>query len=158
MVEHAKIVSMLRTLFKSDLEQLLAIEKMVHVVPWTEETFKTCFQAGYLGWVAECDKKVIGFVFVSLRVDECHVLNLCVASEHQHKGWGRKLLEHALNYARQQGAGIVYLEVRQSNTRAISLYRKMRFHLIGQRKDYYPTVAGHEDALIFAKSLVPAEI
>ncbi len=144
---------MLRTLFKSDLPQLLEIENAVHVAPWTEETFKACFQSGYIGWVIEIEKKIIGFIFIALTVDECHILNLCVAHAFQHQGWGQKLLEKALSHAKQHGIGIAFLEVRQSNTRAISLYRKMKFHLIGQRKNYYPTVTGNEDAFIFALSL-----
>lgn len=101
----------------------------------------------------EIDKKIIGFIIISLTIEECHILNLCVDREFQHQGWGRKLLEHALNHARKHGIGIAYLEVRRSNSRAISLYKKMKFHLVGERKGYYPTVAGNEDALIFAMSL-----
>lgn len=144
---------MLRTFFKSDLAQLMAIENSVHIAPWTEDTFKTCFQSGYLGWVIENNKKILGFIIISLHREECHVLNLCVLHEHQHQGFGYQLLEYALQYARDNGIGIAYLEVRRSNERAISLYRKLDFHLVGERKSYYPTVSGHEDALIFAKSL-----
>ena len=147
------LLSMLRTLLKSDLVQLLAIEQSVHVVPWTENIFTTCLEAGYQGWVFEVDQKVIGFIIVSQRFSECHILNLCVARSYQHQGFGRKLIQHALDEAKKEGAGIIYLEVRRSNSRAITLYRKMKFHLIGERKDYYPTISGHEDALIFAKSL-----
>lgn len=144
---------MLRTLFRSDIDQLLLIEKSVHVLPWTEESFKSCIQAGHVGWVIELDKKLIGFIIVSLNMDECHVLNLCVLHDYQHQGWGRKLLEYALTHARQHKVSIAYLEVRRSNSRAISLYKKMNFHLVGERKGYYPTVSGQEDALIFAMSL-----
>ncbi len=144
---------MLRNLYQSDLDQLLRIERAVHIAPWTDDTFKLCFQAGYLGWVAEIGQTIIGFIVIAINKDECHVLNLCVSLDHQHQGWGRQLLAHALNHAKQQGVGLAYLEVRRSNSRAIKLYKKMQFHLIGERKDYYPTVAGHEDALIFARSL-----
>jgi [ribosomal protein S18]-alanine N-acetyltransferase len=144
---------MLRTFFKSDLHQLLSIEESVHIAPWTVETFETCFKSGYTGWVVEKDNKIIGFVIISLQADECHVLNLCVANEYQHQGFGRKLIEHALSHAKRQGIGIAYLEVRRSNSRAIALYRKLKFHLIGERKSYYPSQMGYEDALIFAKSL-----
>lgn len=145
---------MLRTLFKSDIERLLVIENAVHVAPWTEDTFKVCFQAGYLGWAIELDKKIIGFIITSMNTEECHILNLCVANEYQRQGHGEKLLEHTLQYAKQQGIGVVYLEVRRSNSRAISLYKKFHFHLVGERKDYYPTVVGKEDALVFGRSLV----
>lgn len=144
---------MLRTLFKSDLRQLLAIEESVHIVPWTEDTFKSCFDTGYLGWVIEKDQKLIGFIIISLRVDECHVLNLGIAHAYQHQGFGSTLLAYALNHAKQKGVGIAYLEVRRSNSRAIALYRKLHFHLVGERKSYYPLQTGNEDALIFAKSL-----
>jgi ribosomal-protein-alanine N-acetyltransferase len=144
---------MLRTLFQSDIDQLLRIEKSVHIAPWGTETFKACFQAGYVGWLIELDKKVIGFIVISLTTEECHILNICVVRDYQHQGWGRKMLEHALDHARQHNINIAYLEVRRSNSRAISLYKKMKFQLIGERKGYYPTVTGHEDALIFAMSL-----
>ncbi|MBA3660861.1 MAG: ribosomal protein S18-alanine N-acetyltransferase [Gammaproteobacteria bacterium] len=144
---------MIRKYFKSDLQSLLEIEQAVHVVPWTADTFKICFQSGYDGWVVALEKKVIGFVIVALTSHECHILNVGVARQHQHQGWGRQLLQHALSQARLQGAGIIYLEVRRSNNRAIALYRKMKFHLVGERKNYYPTQSGNEDALIFAKSL-----
>jgi len=144
---------MLRKLFRSDLEKILKIENAVHISPWNEDTFKTCFQAACPGWVIEVDNDIIGFIITSLRVDECHILNVCITHQYQHQGYGRKLLEYALDGVKRQGATIAYLEVRRSNLRAISLYRKMGFKLIGERKEYYPTVAGHEDALVFAKSL-----
>lgn len=144
---------MMRTLFQSDVAQLLRIEKSVHISPWTEETFKACFQVGYLGWLVEIDKKVIGFIIVSVTIEECHVLNLCVSHKFQRQGWGHQLLDHALGYSRRLGTHIAYLEVRRSNQAALSLYKKMNFQLIGERKAYYPTVAGNEDALIFAINL-----
>lgn len=141
---------MIRNLHPSDIPQVLRIEKSVHVAPWTEQTFIACFQAGYTGWLLEIENKVAGFVIVAFAPDECHILNLCVDYSFQRQGQGKKLLEHALQHAAKQGKGIAWLEVRRSNTRAIALYQKMKFNLIGERKGYYPTVAGDEDALIFA--------
>lgn len=143
----------IRNCLKSDLHALLAIEQSVHIIPWTEETFKICFQSGYSGWVVEKNAEIIGFIIVSLTPEECHVLNLCIANPHQHQGWGRRLLEHTFAQAKMVGTGIIFLEVRKSNIRAISLYRKLQFHLVGERKAYYPSPAGNEDALVFAKSL-----
>ena len=144
----------LRTLQRSDLDQVLAIENAVHVSPWTRETFETCIRTACKGWVVEENDKIIGFIMVSLQAQECHILNVCVAHAAQRQGLGQKLMEHAIQDAKRSGIGIAYLEVRRSNTRAISLYRKMSFQMIGERKEYYPTVSGREDALIFAKSLV----
>lgn len=144
---------MFRKMVKADLPQLIAIEQSVQGAPWNEETFKTCFEMAYDGWVAEQDNRIAGYIVVSLQTDECHILNLCVAREYQRQGLGRKLLEFGLNQAKSRQMGIAYLEVRRSNSRAIALYRKMKFMMIGERKNYYQTVNGPEDALIFAMSL-----
>lgn len=145
---------MLRSLTKSDLGQILAIEESVQAVPWSEETFRVCFQAGYIGWVIDLNKEVIGFIIVSERSTECHILNVCVARPYQHKGFGRQLLEYVIQTAAEKGIAIAYLEVRRSNSKAISLYEKMDFYLVGERKDYYPAHSGKEDALIFVKDLL----
>lgn len=142
---------MLRKLHLNDLQSLLAIEQAVHVVPWNEETFKTCFQAGHTGWVMELDREIIGFIIISMRIDECHILNICIAQDYQRQGYGEQLLKQVLDQAKSARATIVYLEVRKSNEQAIALYRKLHFQQIAERKNYYPTVAGNEDALIFAK-------
>ena len=42
---------------------------------------------------------------------------------------------------------MLYLEVRPSNAVALSLYDKMGFKQLGQRRDYYPALGGREDAL-----------
>lgn len=144
---------MFRKMVKADLPQLIAIEQSVQGAPWNEETFKTCFEMAFDGWVVEQDNRIAGFIVVSLQMDECHILNLCVAREFQRQGLGRKLLEFGLEQAKNRQMGIAYLEVRRSNSRAIALYRKMKFMMIGERKNYYQTVNGPEDALIFAMSL-----
>lgn len=144
---------MLRPLYKSDLPQLLVIENAVQIAPWTEETFKSCTQNHCVGWVIEIDKHVIGFIIIAMSTEECHILNLCVEHVSQRQGWGKKLLEHALSYAKEKRISIVYLEVRQTNTRAIDLYTKMGFQVVGERKGYYPTVSGREDALVLARVL-----
>lgn len=146
-------MTMLRLIQKSDIDALLKIENAVHLAPWSRETFETCFKAACKGWVMEQDKQIVGFVIVSLHPHECHILNVCVAREAQRQGFAQQLIECALHEAKQAGIEIAYLEVRRSNDKAIALYRKMKFLNVGERKNYYPSGLGREDALIFAKSL-----
>lgn len=144
----------LRNLSENDLPELLRIEQLVSVVPWSEEAFKTCFKQNCVGWVVSVDNKLIAFIIISHTKDDCHILNLCVAWEYQRQGYGNLLLSKALQFAKQQKIGVMYLEVRKSNIRAINLYKKMNFLSVGERKNYYPTVSGREDALIFAINLL----
>lgn len=146
---------MLRAMTLSDISQLLAIETATQMAPWTEEVFKKCFQAASRGWVIEqAEGKVSGFILVLIQVNECHVLNLAVAPSQQRQGHGSRLLSHALTVAKRQGAEIAYLEVRCSNEHAIALYKKMNFKKIGERKNYYSTGEGYENAWVFAKILI----
>jgi ribosomal-protein-alanine N-acetyltransferase len=144
---------MFRKMVRDDLPQLFAIEQSSQGAPWTEETFKACFEMECDGWVVEHEGRIAGYIVLSLKPEECHILNLCVARAFQRQGLGRKLLEFGLDEAKKRKMGIAYLEVRRSNSRAIALYRKMKFLMIGERKNYYQTVNGPEDALIFAMSL-----
>jgi ribosomal-protein-alanine N-acetyltransferase len=143
----------IRQLNDLDIPNLLTVEEAAQSNPWSEAAFKRCFEANYLGWTAEIPGKMLGFVMISINLGECHILNLCVHPTEQHKGAGRMLLLYALRWAKQVGAGMVYLEVRRSNLAAIGLYRKMNFKIIGERKEYYPNGKEREDAIIFARDL-----
>jgi ribosomal-protein-alanine N-acetyltransferase len=143
----------IRQLVQTDFPTLLAIEESTQPLPWSEAAFKRCSEANYPGWVRVEDNQVVGFIILSLALGECHILNLCVHPAHQHQGFGNELLNYGMRWAKEQAAGIVYLEVRRSNKAAIALYRKMNFKLIGERKNYYISSKGTEDALVFARDI-----
>lgn len=145
--------SSLRKMVKGDIPLVLQIETAAQGAPWTEEIFKSVLEHTYEGWVLEVDDEMVGYIILSMQLDECHILNLCIAPFYQHKGYGRQLMEYALSLARQQSLAFAYLEVRRSNTRAIALYTRLHFRQIGERPDYYHTVNGKEDALVYAVSL-----
>lgn len=144
---------MIRKLKEADLSQVAAIEQATQVAPWSDRIFKDCLLIGYPGWVLEQDAKIIGFVIISVRGDEGHLLNLGVHPRFQRQGFGSQLLTYAIDMASQQGAMMVYLEVRESNERAIALYKKMHFVEITTRKDYYPAFEGRENGLVYARDL-----
>ena len=155
---------MIRPWNQNDIYPILAIEEAVHVAPWNRDAFLMCLQSGYAGYVALTDtphktqRDITGFIIMSTHTEECHILNIGVAIMHQRQGIGKMLLTHALKEAKNRyHAKVAYLEVRRSNTRAINLYRQFHFEQIGERKDYYQTAHGAEDALIFAKLLQSQE-
>jgi [ribosomal protein S18]-alanine N-acetyltransferase len=113
----------------------------------------TPWQSGYSAWVVRIGGELVGFSIVMRVLDEAHLLNIGVADRYQGKGYGARMLRNAMACARQGGASRIFLEVRPSNARAVELYRHFGFRQIGLRKDYYPAVAGREDALVFEKEL-----
>ncbi|MEC4570241.1 GNAT family N-acetyltransferase [Streptomyces virginiae] len=54
-----------------------------------------------------------------------------VAPEHRGRGIGRALMGQAVDFARERGAGHVWLEVTNVNAPAIHAYRRMGFSLCG---------------------------
>jgi ribosomal-protein-alanine N-acetyltransferase len=142
----------IRTMTHADLPSVMVIERKNYTFPWGEDIFTDCFKAGYSCWVCESQGKVVGYSLLSLAVGEAHILNISVDPDEQGHGIGRKMMENAIDYARGR-AETVFLEVRPSNTAAITLYERLGFNEIGIRRGYYPAENGREDAIMLALQL-----
>jgi ribosomal-protein-alanine N-acetyltransferase len=77
--------------------------------------------------------------------DEAELLNIAVDPDHRRKGVGSRLIEALLEAAQ----GGIFLEVAESNPRAIALYRKYGWMEAGTRKGYYDQ--GKINALVMKK-------
>ncbi len=143
-----------RPMHEGDVRAVMEIERRAYQFHWTEGIFRDCLRVGYSCWVMELAGTVAGYGVMSLVVGEAHLLNICVAPDWQHQGYGRLLLEHFMELARERGAKQMFLEVRLSNQAAIALYEGRGFNEVGMRKNYYPGEKGREDALILAKELL----
>ena len=144
----------MRPMHAADLPQVLAVEESAYTHPWTEGIFRDCLRVGYCCWICEMDGQPVGHGVMSVAVGEAHILNLCIAPDHQRKGLGRRLLERLLRIASQHRADTAYLEVRVSNRPARRLYRSIGFTEVGRRRDYYPGYSAREDAVVYAKPLI----
>ncbi len=78
-------------------------------------------------------------------VDEAHLTVLAIDPCYHRRGLGRWLLINLLEDACGRELQRATLEVRASNSRAITLYESFGFEALGHRKRYYPD---GEDALI----------
>jgi ribosomal-protein-alanine N-acetyltransferase len=85
-------------------------------------------------------------------LDELQIDNLAVLPALRRQGIGARLLRAALETARKKGAIRALLEVRANNAIAQNLYRKLRFEVVGTRRDYYQQPA--EDALVMVCDLL----
>jgi len=89
---------------------------------------------------------IIGFGGFWLVADEAHIISLAVRQTHQKRGIGELLLIATIELATQLDARIITLEVRASNTPALSLYYKYGFTQVGIRHGYYTD--NKEDAIL----------
>lgn len=133
---------------------IMSVERRAYTFPWTEGVFLDCLRAGYSGWVLlDRADALIGYAVLAMAAGEAHVLNVCVAPERQHRGYGTVLMRHLLDIARAGAIGTIFLEVRRSNAVAIALYSRLGFRRIGERHGYYPDDGRREDALVYALDL-----
>lgn len=147
----------LRPMQAEDLDAVADLESHISPGPWTRGIFRDCIQAGYDVWVLEEDSgSLLAFGVLSTGAAEAHILNLGVTPARRRLGYGRKMLTHLLQRARQLGAERAFLEVRVSNVGAQQLYRSAGFHEIGVRLNYYRNADGREDALVLSLALTPA--
>lgn len=144
----------IRNMIHFDLEPVYEIEKESYEFPWTLGILSDCLRVGYHCFVYEVDGEIRGYAILSHVLDEAHLLNICIAPEFQHKGYGIAFLNWLMQYARDNNLKTMYLEVRISNTAAINLYQKMGFNETGIRRNYYPAKDGKEDAQLFACELM----
>ncbi|MBN2693402.1 ribosomal protein S18-alanine N-acetyltransferase [bacterium] len=94
--------------------------------------------------------KIVGFYVAWIISDEIELASIAVHSEYRGKNFAQQLLDDLINYGIKFNSKIVFLEVRESNERAISFYKKNQFEYLSTRKNYY--VDG-ENATIFQRKL-----
>jgi ribosomal-protein-alanine N-acetyltransferase len=138
---------------ETHLNEIVAIERAVHVHPWSRGNFADSIRAGYDCWVTYRDSALVGYGVVMFGAGEAHLLNLSVAPGWQRQGIGAELTRFFVKLARDYGSDKIYLEVRPSNAAARALYLAQGFAEIGVRRDYYPSAGGREDAVIMELSL-----
>jgi [ribosomal protein S18]-alanine N-acetyltransferase len=146
----------LRSMERSDLHQVLALEKRLFPDDaWSpgmfaEEVSQPATSRIYL--VAESGTGVVGYAGMLFPGGpEADVLTIAVHPDHWGKGIGSVLLAALIDEAARRGCGAVFLEVREDNPRARTLYRNRGFTEIGIRKGYYQPSG--VDAVVMRKEL-----
>ena len=142
----------IRRINKEDIKSVADIAKQSAPYPWPETVFHDCLRANYHGWVLILKEEIIGFIIILLQQPECHLMNIAIKPDYQHQGYGKQLLQHAIQYIKKSTAKNMLLEVRRSNQAAVNFYKQCGGAEIGIRHNYYPFKTGREDALLLLLS------
>lgn len=141
----------IRQMELDDLDEVMAIEKSLFSVPWTETGFFSfLLRDDTLFLVAEEEKNIVGYCGVVMVLDEGDITNVGVLETCQGRGIGRQLVQALIAKTGEKGVPHLHLEVRQSNVRAIKLYESLGFEQVGIRKGYYEAPA--EDGILMNRS------
>jgi len=131
----------------ADAARLAELERECFPDPWSEAgLLEVLVLPTGTGVVAELGGVVQGYVLARSVADTAEILNVAVAPGHRRLGIARALLRQALDRLQAKGVAEAFLEVRQSNLAARSLYRDLGFRVAGMRTAYYRRPV--EDALV----------
>jgi len=144
---------LIRRLTLDDVDRIHAIEQAAYPFPWTRGVFVDCLRVGYACFGLQFGKELAGYTIFSWAAGEAHLLNLCVHPDWQHRGYGSLLLEYAINHVARLESKSILLEVRESNPRALELYKNRGFTVIGRRPSYYQAGDQREDAIVMRMEL-----
>jgi ribosomal-protein-alanine acetyltransferase len=119
---------------------------------WPPESYaKLAESPGGLVLVCEGGGLPIGFLAARQAADEAEILNIGVHRDFRRKGVASALLLAALDEFRRSASSRVFLELRESNLPARTLYNRHGFVPSGRRKAYYQHPI--EDAVCMLRKL-----
>lgn len=137
----------IRRMAPGDVDRVAGLEAQVFPSPWHASTFQRILdRPGAELWVVEEGGEVVAYAVLWCVLDQAELANIAVSPERRGTGIGRRLLDHVVGVAAERGVRSVFLEVRESNRVARSLYASRGFREIGTRRDYYD--APREDARV----------
>lgn len=96
--------------------------------------------------VAREDGEIVGFIIGVIYPDgrtlSGHIVTIDVSPPHRRKGIGQTLLQETECIFVEKGVLTCLLEVREDNTPAMGLYRKLGYKEIGRLENYYGNAHG----------------
>jgi len=96
--------------------------------------------------VSRVKGEIVGFIIGKTYMDKKpatgQILTIDVSPKHRRKGIGQRLLHEVEKTLKDKGVKICYLEVRENNFVALSLYQKLGYKRVGRLENYYGNAHG----------------
>ncbi|MCC2112235.1 MAG: GNAT family N-acetyltransferase [Hyphomicrobiales bacterium] len=142
-----------------DIHTLADIHNEGFARGWSADEFATLIaQDGVLALAARrsgpgSSSRPIGFVLVRRAGEEAEILTIAVTRRRRQRGVARLLMQAALRRLYEDRVVEVFLEVNPDNVAAISLYRRLDFRPVGERRGYYHQAGDAAAALVMRLDL-----
>ncbi len=147
------------------INEILKIQEKCGLSEWTIKDYKDEFtRVDSRQVIVTIHKTIIGFAVMrlisplqtkgisKLFFEEAEIFNIAVDPKLQNKGVGGILLEKILAAGINSGVKTFWLEVRESNYKAIDFYKKNKFYYVFSRQNYYQSPS--ENAWIMKRELM----
>ncbi len=142
-----------RPMVCADMIAVLEHERDLFTDPMTQQQLASALDNQDICLVAELSGRVVGHLLARAGGGEADLLTIAMARQYQRRGGAALLLRALLPALRDTGIEKLFLEVRESNHAAASVYRTAGFVATGRRKNYYQAGTVCEDALLFVLDL-----
>ena len=138
----------------SDLDEIIVLENDLFTSPWSKDNYTYELTANPLSrlFVIRENDEIVSYGGMWFLFDNMDITTIGTKKDYQHQGYGQMILDKLLETGKENGCEFAHLEVRVSNTKAISLYEKNGFTIVRTRKGYYTD--NHEDAYDMVKGLL----
>ncbi len=87
--------------------------------------------------VYELDGEVIGYLEYALMYERMDINYMVVRTDFRRQKIGSKMLKYLIHYAQEISCENITLEVNETNTAAINLYKSNKFKAVAKRANYY---------------------
>ena len=122
----------------SVLSEIAALERACFSTPWSEESLAMLTEDGNVGFYVRMDGSIVGYGGMQCVLDEGQITDIAVHPDYRRRGIAACILQAMIDYGRENGLSVFFLEVRVSNTPAIALYRdRFGFEVLGTRRNFY---------------------
>lgn len=142
---------------RDNVGEIADIEQECFSKPWTKQMLMEeldNLSASFIAAQAE-DGSILGYAGLTVVLDEGYINNVAVREEYRKQGIASALLDVFIRFAKAHQLAFLTLEVRASNSAAITLYHKHGFEEVGRRKNYYEDPK--EDAILMTLTFKKVE-
>ncbi len=139
-----------------DVAEVLEIQNETNLSRWKDADYlREIENKDSINIAAKFENNVVGFAVVHLLAglsensyDSAEIYNIAVGKLFQNKSIGQKLFDKIMSVLLKKNAAEIWLEVRQSNRKAINFYGKNGFVKQFTRKNYYNNPTENADVLM----------
>lgn len=135
-------------LIKSDIKDIVEIERLSYSTPWTAEDFSHCLNRhNFVGVVAEINHRVVGFLICEMHKKTIRLVNLAVHPKFKRKGVASQLVDDMVQKLSSGRYERIMAEIRETNLPAQLFFRSKNFRAYSIEKGLFEDTG--EDGYIF---------
>lgn len=142
----------IRPVETSHIGEMIRIGEETNLSPWSAQSYIDEMKnpAAIMLRLVDEENAIVGFVVgriilggeIETRLD-AEIYNIAVTEQNQRHGCGQRLFDEFVQKCREKLVASIWLEVRESNQKAIKFYEKNGFERVQTRPSFYSNPREH---------------